>query len=34
MSKAVTPGEGKEFHRLYAQYGSYAKAARRAGRSV
>lgn len=34
MSKAVTPDEGKEFHRLYAQYGSYAKAARRAGRSA
>ncbi len=33
MSKAVTPDEVKEFHRLYEQYGSYAEVARRTGRS-
>lgn len=27
MSKAVTPDEVKEFHRLYEQYGSYAEVA-------
>ena len=34
MSKAVTPDEVKEFHRLYEQYGSYAEVARRTGRSA
>lgn len=34
MSKAVTPAEVKEFHRLYEQYGSYAEVARRTGRSA
>ena len=34
MSKAATPDEVKEFHRLYEQYGSYAEVARRTGRSA
>ncbi len=34
MSKAVTPDEVKEFHRLYEQYGSYAEVAHRTGRSA
>ena len=34
MSKAVTPNEVKEFHRLYERCGSYAEVARRTGRSA
>lgn len=34
MSKAVTPGEGKEFDRLQEQHDSYAGVARRAKRSA
>lgn len=32
--KRVSPAEVKEFHRLYAIYGTYAEVARRTGRSA
>lgn len=34
MSKAATPDEVKEFHRLQEQHDSYAEVARRTGQST